>query len=638
MKQAVRDLTVQQNNMQRLMIEQRDLMNALVSGMNQPQASPPTSSVTPPAASVPVSQVNVPLSVPLGASGTRQASGGQGSQKLSDKPMPPMPKADSENWSTRPLEVLGFRRYCESIISWLCLLDPAYSDETAEVFRRTTPVPFASMNAEQVLRSQRLFHIIKQSQSASLNSRWDILVRLYEAQSMGAGEPNNGYELLRMLRMELGLKTRSECLYFKSSVLEFRFLDNCDLQDNLRRLDAEVFRYHQMVDTFVGDPALIHDMRLQDSDLYQLLIQCLSGDAKLYVQLNAPETFAGAKQACQIFYQRTVLSSQDLKKSTSLSLAELGKPKPDMSSITCWKCGKKGHFAKDCRVKVKQQDGKGQGETKGPKGKGKEKGKEKGSRPDQKGKSGKKGDKNGKGKDKGKPKGKRSAEWLESDAWSEHSEWQESSVPTASEQPSVSSKGAADANRLCGLVEVFVEAPQHCLDRAHAEPEELEKLEKGLGKPKVSFADELGVPCASWEENRDEEAHLWLLDSGASRSVVNEKFLKYYTIVRERHLEQPIRFFTASGEEAQVNREVVLEAWFWLWEGHEHHGGHFVKRRFELRCLVSKVQHNLLSMGQVCKQGWECSMSEHGTTVRWMSWDFLVDMWGACPWLSAVSL
>ena len=120
LKQAVRDLTMQQNTMQRLMVEQRDLMNALVTSMNQPKASPPTSSVTPPApaASVPVSQVNVPLSVPLGASGSRQASGGPGSQKLSDKLTSPMPKADSENWSTRPLEVLGFRRCCESIISW----------------------------------------------------------------------------------------------------------------------------------------------------------------------------------------------------------------------------------------------------------------------------------------------------------------------------------------------------------------------------------------------------------------------------------------------------------------------------------------------------------------------------------------
>ena len=84
LKQAVRDLTVEHNTMQRLMIEQRDLLNALVTNMNQPQASPPASSVTPPAsaASVPVSQANVPLSVPLGASANRQASGGQGSQDL----------------------------------------------------------------------------------------------------------------------------------------------------------------------------------------------------------------------------------------------------------------------------------------------------------------------------------------------------------------------------------------------------------------------------------------------------------------------------------------------------------------------------------------------------------------------------
>ena len=265
-----------------------------------------------------------------------------------------------------------------------------------------------------------------------MTSRWDILIRLYEAQN--TTEPNNGYELLRTLRMELALKTRSERMYFKSSVLDFKFLDSCDLQDNLRRLDAEVFRYHQMVDTFVGDPSLVHDMRLQDSDLYQLLAQCLSGDAKLYVQLNAPETFDGAKRARQMFYQKTVLSSQDFfKKNVSLSLAELGKPKPDLSSITCWQCGKKGHYAKDCRVNPKNYekppDGKG---SKGQKGKDKGKGKGEHKGGGEKGKGDKKGEKGSKGKSKGKFKSKRSAEWVESDAWSQHSEWNEAASNSAS--------------------------------------------------------------------------------------------------------------------------------------------------------------------------------------------------------------
>ena len=47
-------------------------------------------------------------------------------------------------WTTRPLEVLGFRRYSEAIVSWLCLFDQAYSSEIAEVFKRDHPVRFMS--------------------------------------------------------------------------------------------------------------------------------------------------------------------------------------------------------------------------------------------------------------------------------------------------------------------------------------------------------------------------------------------------------------------------------------------------------------------------------------------------------------
>ena len=154
--------------------------------------------------------------------------------------MPAIPKADAKKRATRPAEVLGFRRYCEAIVSWLSLVDPCYTNEVMEVFARSAPLGFRDMSSEQVMRSQRLFHILKQSQSTKMTSRWEIIIYLYEAQN--TTEPGNGYELLRTLRVEIGLKTRSECMHFKSSVLDFKFLNSCDLQDNLRRLDAEVFR------------------------------------------------------------------------------------------------------------------------------------------------------------------------------------------------------------------------------------------------------------------------------------------------------------------------------------------------------------------------------------------------------------
>ena len=55
-------------------------------------------------------------------------------------------------------------------------------------------------------------------------------------------------------------------------------MKGCDLLDNIRRLEAEVVRYRQLLQTLTGDQSTMSDLDLQDSDLYQLLVKCLDGD------------------------------------------------------------------------------------------------------------------------------------------------------------------------------------------------------------------------------------------------------------------------------------------------------------------------------------------------------------------------
>ena len=578
-------------------------------------------------------------------------------RSLSDKLMPSIPTIDASKWTTRPHEVLGFRKYLEEIVSWLSLTDPDYHEEVKEALGFRRPLLHSEMSQDQILRSQRLFHVIKQSGTPSGNSRWDILIRLYEAEH--SGQPN-GYELIRRLRLELGLKTRSECIYFRNLVLEFRFLDSCDLQDNIRRLEAEVFRFNQMLDTYIGDKSGIHDICLQDSDLYQLLISCLTGDAKLYVQLNAPETYAGAKRACGVFYEKTVLNSQHFdmsKEPLSLNEYQAGSGKGHKSDVICFRCGKRGHITRDCRVRLPDgQKGKGKGPNVSggkEKGKGKQDGKSDGKRSrthsedSRKGDSSSKGspDRKGKGK-KGKPKGpkgKRAAEYVEQvsqldEAWSEI-------------DPMELDEGHAKS-RLCVWLP---KNPQSsiCEGLDHRHSASLQTNSHSAAARAVSF--DPAVPSGSnvplkpslrLEEKEPNQfssstsdvedlmvdAGFWLLDSGASRSVINKSFLQFYKILRRRLLDEPLTFSTASGEEMVVTTEVIVEAHFWVQDGPH---GRASKRPFELRCLVSEVQHNLLSMFQVCRQGFKCEMTEEGCRVSYGDFQFGVDMFGNVPWLTA---
>lgn len=96
----------------------------------------------------------------------------------------------------------------------------------------------------------------------------------------------------------------------------------------------------------------------------------------------------------------------------------------------------------------------------------------------------------------------------------------------------------------------------------------------------------------------------WLLDSGASRSVLSSKWVHQYNIIKERTLQEPLKFSTASGELVSIDREVHCKC---LLETYRQ--GRLVKQATVLRALVADVQHNLLSTSQMVRMGWTVTFS-----------------------------
>ena len=193
-------------------------------------------------------------------------------------------------------------------------------------------------------------------------------------------------------------------------------------------MDAELLMFDRILNCST-DSSLIADLKISEPDKFRWILLNLEryGDCKRYCQLHSVgETYADVKQAILDFRQRTVLNSQDFR-TVNQPLSAFGGDPPSRHSsqekyphVECWKCGKKGHYARHCRSdansparSLSNGSGRSKGHRKGGnsgspehrKGAGKEERKsEKG-----KGKNGEKGkSKKGKGK-----AGVRAAEYQE---------------------------------------------------------------------------------------------------------------------------------------------------------------------------------------------------------------------------------
>ena len=275
---------------------------------------------------------------PSQSSGQGSTSGGRKEMKMDEKWIPSMPLASWKNWTSRGKELSGFKSWLEQFSGWLCLIHDAYGPELREAINSADPIR-AFRDHDQTMRSKRLFHLLQQNFTGY--SKIENLIKS-QISALGITE-SNGFELLRLIRKEFSLLSRSEALGYREQCIRFRVKKSDHLPDIVREVQTEIESFHSMLEASVI-AAQLQDVRISEGDQYLLYMRNLPGKVQEFLQLHQNATtvqqlFLGV----QDFYIRTRVQGD-------MGSIHVTQPvgKPDVKDKTCFNCGKKGHLAENC--------------------------------------------------------------------------------------------------------------------------------------------------------------------------------------------------------------------------------------------------------------------------------------------------
>ena len=133
--------------------------------------------------------------------------------KRSAKWMPALPECKHHEWKSRAQETLGFLDYLTDLASWTGLGSNAFPFEILAAIKEKNEIVWERMSEEQITRSIRLLSILKAS--FGNHARASLIIKNYEESKHRYR--CSGYEALRLLALEFGIKSRTELLSFDSS-------------------------------------------------------------------------------------------------------------------------------------------------------------------------------------------------------------------------------------------------------------------------------------------------------------------------------------------------------------------------------------------------------------------------------------
>ena len=283
----------------------------------------------------------VPTPQPFQAAGqpVRQADPARGI-RMDEKWIPATPTPPWKTWHTRGRELSGFKDWLEKFCGWLCLIQDAYGPELAEAINASYQIQ-PTRSPEQTMRSKRLFHLLQQNFVGY--SKIENLIRS-QISSNGITQ-SNGFELLRLIRMEFSLMSRTEALNYREQCLKFRVRRGLDhLPDIVREVETEIESFHAMLDAsvIVGQ---LGDVRISEGDQFLLYMRNLQNKVQEFLQLHQNATTVNQiKIGVQDYYIRTRVQG-DLG---TVHVAQPVQKAADLRDKTCFNCGKKGHLAENC--------------------------------------------------------------------------------------------------------------------------------------------------------------------------------------------------------------------------------------------------------------------------------------------------
>ena len=273
-----------------------------------------------------------------------QAAGQQGGQtggyqkemKMDEKWIPAMPVPGWKSWTSRGKELSGFKDWLEKFSGWLSLIHDAYGPELWETIHADYPIQ-PCRSPEQVMRSKRLFHILQQQFVGY--SKIENLIRS-RISATGTTE-SNGFELLRLIRKEFSLMSRTEALSYREMCLKFRVKRTEHLLDIIREVESKIESFHAMLDASV----IVHqlgDVRISEGDQFLLYLRNLPSKVQEFLQVHRNAvTVQQLKTGVQDYYIRTRVQGD-------LGSVHVAAAKADLKDKTCFNCGKKGHLAENC--------------------------------------------------------------------------------------------------------------------------------------------------------------------------------------------------------------------------------------------------------------------------------------------------
>ena len=203
----------------------------------------------------------------------------------SDKWLSSLPTIDFSSWKDRISEALGFLTWMEKLTSWVGLGSGVFPNELMRAVKTQDESMLKQdrLTVEQQKRSTRLMHIMRQTFASHEKSSL-ILQTYVESEST---YQQSGFVALRLLAKEFCLKSRAECLYFRSQLVN-QTVKAPSIPEIVRKIEHEMNKCTKLLNSLDSD---VHagGLQIQEADSVMVCCEvCLrSAEATAYCMATA---------------------------------------------------------------------------------------------------------------------------------------------------------------------------------------------------------------------------------------------------------------------------------------------------------------------------------------------------------------